>query len=116
MQDNLDGFRTDLLADAKRHELEVDAAVKQIQAHHTASSVADTLGCALYWTHYTQPLPGCSSFLVASTLYRSKRLNSMCPVCALSSFDAVNQLTPGWSDRLYCLGKYPRLFGNVINT
>ena len=35
MQDNLDGFRTDLLADAKRHELQVDAAVKQIQAHHT---------------------------------------------------------------------------------
>jgi len=43
MQDNLDGFRTDLLADAKRHELQVDAAVSQIQAHHTASSVADTI-------------------------------------------------------------------------
>ena len=44
MQDNLDGFRTDLLADARRHELQVDAAVKQIQAHHTASSLADTIG------------------------------------------------------------------------
>jgi len=44
MQDNLDGFRTDLLADAKRHELQADAAVKQIQAHHTASSLADTIG------------------------------------------------------------------------
>ena len=43
MQDNL-GFRTDLLADAKRHELQVDAAGKQIQAHHTASSLADTIG------------------------------------------------------------------------
>ena len=27
-----------------RHELQVDAAVKQIQAHHTASSLADTIG------------------------------------------------------------------------
>ena len=44
MQDNLEGFRTDLLADAKRHELQVDAAVKQIQTHHTASSLADTIG------------------------------------------------------------------------
>ena len=44
MQDNLDGFKTDLLADARRHELQVDAAVKQIQAHHTASSLADTIG------------------------------------------------------------------------
>ena len=43
MQDNL-GFRTDLLADAKRHELQVDAAGKQIQAHHTASSLADAIG------------------------------------------------------------------------
>jgi len=44
MQDNLDEFRTDLQADARRHELQVDAAVKQIQAHHTASSLADTIG------------------------------------------------------------------------
>jgi len=44
MQDNLDGFKTDLLADARRHELQVDAAIKQIQAPHTASSLADTIG------------------------------------------------------------------------
>jgi len=44
MQDNLEGFKTDLQADARRHELQVDAAVKQIQTHHTASSLADTIG------------------------------------------------------------------------
>ena len=43
MQDNMEGFRIDLPADAKRHELQVDAAVKQIQVRHTASSAADTI-------------------------------------------------------------------------
>ena len=44
MQDNMEGFKTDLQADARRHELQVDATVKQIQAHNTASSLADTMG------------------------------------------------------------------------